>query len=289
MTPFDMLHVVPDPCAWVQVRGLRRPLLQVHLRGPPFREARVHGTFLNGRAVPEPHQVVRHVRPQRREQGHAGKAVQRLAAHQGVAAALHGEATHAGDRSAGIPRRQGGGLRTRRRRSDRTWQQLKARFIHQANRAPFPGGLVLSSGQTWLRHGSSTASWRWAARAPGRCGVPCQTVNSRETWALGEATPNAAQRTPATRAHVHPWPRQPSASAPWDHHSGSNRRGALVSLTGPRGCRWARQASAPRACLAASHGRTAASATPQARAMARCCPPCAFSANARCRRAAVPS
>jgi hypothetical protein len=136
-----------------------------------------------------------------------------------------------------------------------------------------------------MRHGSISASSRWAARGMGIRGVQCKVFNPRETWALWDETPHASQITVATRAQVHHWPRNPPASAPWDKNSGIKRRWASVRVSGPVGLGLARHASMPCARTFASHRLTAAGETANASAISRGVHPCGLRSNARFRRA----
>jgi hypothetical protein len=60
---FTVLQVLPDPFPRVEVRGLGRERLQVHLPGCPFGPTRAPVPLVHGRAVPDHHQFLRYMRP----------------------------------------------------------------------------------------------------------------------------------------------------------------------------------------------------------------------------------
>lgn len=63
--------MVPDPLPGGQVRRVGRELLHMYLPCPTFRQKRAHVPLVKGRAVPDHHQLLRHVRQQVLEEEHA--------------------------------------------------------------------------------------------------------------------------------------------------------------------------------------------------------------------------
>jgi hypothetical protein len=63
MPHVHVLQVLPDPFPRVEVRGLGREQLQVHLPGCPFGQNCAHVPLVHGRAVPDHQQLLRYRRP----------------------------------------------------------------------------------------------------------------------------------------------------------------------------------------------------------------------------------
>ena len=86
---------------------------------------------------------------------------------------------------------------------DHTRQQIKPRFIHAHNDAPFATCLFFNAGHTSSRQRAISFGSRRLSCGAGFCGVQLRALSNRQTGHLWYATLNSQAITCATRSQVH--------------------------------------------------------------------------------------
>lgn len=286
----NIFQQVPDAFVWIQVRRIRGQLLQMNGRRPTIsKKGFHHGAAVNRRAIPDCQQVDANLVLDVPQELNTFHTRQSRWAHQREQLPLQRDAAHRRQVIISVWHAQHGRLTTWRISLGNSGQQIEAGFINENQGSPLQPGLFFNSGQTSVRQCSMSVSLRWLARSIGFCGVHCNSLRMRETWAGWYTTPNSHSMTFATRAHVHTFPRKPYASAPWVSKSGSSVRCGIVSLVGPPGRGRAYNASTPLASTADIHWLTAPLVTPNTSAISCWLQPACLRSRARNRRASFQS